>query len=161
MVETETSIRPEDLFEELRATLSHSKVTLKRLVTNSLLIYFGCQLGEERGVTIWFEPTWHFCGPQGLLVGSRQAQVWDRPNEEEELERIGKPLDLLIGKGVQSLVLEPRTFDLAVFFEGDYWIKTFAADPEEDHSWHIRDNARRVALYGAPEGLEVHYIEPR
>jgi hypothetical protein len=85
-----------EYFEELRMRLMNHTVSYRRLAANSLLIYIDCEPGDKQGLTIWFEPTWQFCGPQVPLVGSRQAQIDDEePDEETALARVGAPLDAL------------------------------------------------------------------
>jgi hypothetical protein len=147
----------EEYFENLRGRLIGQRVTLCRLAANSLLIYVGCEPGEEKGLTLWFEPTWHFCGPGRPLVGSRQAQIDDdEPDEKAVMGRIAEPLQQIVGKRIDAIAVERRTFDIAVYFEGDYWVKTFVADPNDDHLWHIRDNAISRSLYCSTEGFEIY-----
>ena len=81
----------ETYFNHLRANLVNHKVSYTRLAANSLLIYVECEPGDKKGVTIWFEPTWHFCGVEGVLIGSRQAQMDDE-------SRTKKPSTVLLNR---------------------------------------------------------------
>jgi len=145
----------ETYFEHLRAMLVNHKVSFTRLAANSLIVYVECEPGDKKGVTIWFEPTWHFCGVEGVLIGSRQAQMDDEPENEEAFYRVAEPLRMLEGRKIESVVIEPRTFDLHVYVEGGYWIKTFVSDPTDDESWHIRENATGKMLKGFAKGLAI------
>lgn len=151
---------PEAYFEYLRDNLEGHQITFTRLATNSLLIYVECEPGDKQGVTMWFEPTWHFAGPSGVLIGSRQAQMDDNPDDEVAFARVAEPLDLLQGKLIQAVVIESITYDLHVRIEGGFWIKTFASDPTDDESWHIRENANLRLLKGCPAGLAVESDAP-
>ncbi len=118
-------IEADTYFKHLRANLVDHKVSYTRLAANSLLIYVECEPSDKKGSIIWFEPTWHFCGVERVLIGSRQAQMDDEPENEEAFHRVAEPLRILEGRKIESVVIEPRTFDLHMFVEGDYWIKTF------------------------------------
>lgn len=144
-----------EFFESLRPRLIGHTVSFRRLAANSLLIYIDCEPGDQQGVTIWFEPTWHFCGPEGVLVGSRQAQVADAPDADEVFARVAEPLDLLLGRAIESATIEQRTHDLSLALEGDYYIKTFVSDPTDDETWHIRDNETGKRLRGFSKGLAI------
>jgi hypothetical protein len=144
-----------EYLEHLRGRLEGRVVEYTRLAANSLLIYVECEPGDKKGITIWFEPTWHLCGVGGVLFGSRQAQMDDEPEDEEAFHLLAEPLRVLEGMKIESVVVEPRTFDLHIFFEGDYWVKTFVADPTDEESWHIQENAIGQRLKGFPKGLAV------
>jgi hypothetical protein len=144
-----------EYLEHLRGSLEGHVVEYTRLAANSLLIYVECEPGDKKGITIWFEPTWHLCGAEGVLLGSRQAQMDDAPEDEEAFHRVVEPLRVLEGKKLESVVVEPRTFDLHLFIEGDYWVKTFVADPTDEESWHIRENATGQRLKGSPKGIAI------
>src|SRR5215472_3257067 len=145
-------MEPKTYFEHLRWWPRGSYISVTRLAANSLLIYVECEPGDKQGVTIWFEPTWHFAGPEGVLVGSRQAQMDDNPDDDEDFYRVAEPLRVLEGKTIQSVVIEPITHDLHVRIEDAYWVKTFASDPNDDESWHIRENCNAGILKGFPKG---------
>jgi hypothetical protein len=117
-----------------------------------LLIYIGCEPGDGKGLTFWFEPIWHFRGPQGVLVGSIQA--YEAAMTDDGLDALSELMDVLHEKPVEQVVLEPLTYDLSVAFAGGYWVQTFAADATTDHSWHIPENATGVRLKGCPICVE-------
>ncbi len=148
-------MEPQSYFEHLRNGLEGHTISMTRLAANSLLIYVECEPGDKTGVTIWFEPTWHFAGPEGVLVGSRQAQMDDNPGDDEAFFRVAEPLRLLEAKLIQSVIVEPITNDLHVRVDSGYWIKTFASDPNDDESWHIRENSNADVLKGFPKGLAI------
>jgi hypothetical protein len=59
------------------------------------------------------------------------------------------------GRSIQSIAIEPFTNDLDVLIEDGYWVETFACHPNDDESWHIRENATRGILKGYPKGLKI------
>jgi len=142
---------PEQFLEDLRKRLIGRPVSFRRLACDSLLIYIGCAPGDKHGIRIWFEPIWHFRGPQSVLVGSMQAA--EAAKAESGLNARSDLMDVLHEKVVEQVVVEPLSFDLNVAFAGGYSIKTFVSDVTADESWHIRDNASGIRLKGAPTGL--------
>jgi hypothetical protein len=142
---------PTEQFEDFASRLIGHRVSFTRLAGNSLLIYVDCEPSDNKGLTIWFEPTWHLGSPRGVLLGSRQAQV----DGKEAHSRVAEPLDQLAGKAIEKVLIEEITFDLRVVFEGGYWITTFVSDPTDDESWHITDNSSKLQLFASPAGLQI------
>lgn len=135
------------LFTELRRLLIGRSVQFFRLAANTLLLYIDCEPGQAGGYVIWVEPTWHFSGPEGVLVGSRQAQgEGEGGASAEELRRIGAPLNRLLRFPVTRLDRDERTGDLTVEVGGDLLIRTFVSDPSDDHLWSIRDRNRGIEV---------------
>jgi hypothetical protein len=145
-------------FDGLKARLIGHKVTYRRLACDSLLLFIDCDPGDGTGVTLWFEPIWHYSGPNGVLVGS--MLVAEASDSEEAMAAVAdEPMALLLGRSIESVTIAPRTFDLMVTFEGDYHVTTFVSDPTSDESWHIRDNTTRLRLKGSPRGLSVVLVK--
>lgn len=72
---------PEDAqsaFDDFVRRLIGHKVSYASLFLNSLRICVDRQLEESTGFFLWFEPVWHLGSLDGILVGSRQAQVEER-----------------------------------------------------------------------------------
>jgi hypothetical protein len=151
--------KTEHFWEDLRNRLVRRPVSYRRLAGDSLLIYVDCEPGDEKGITIWFEPIWHFRGPQGVLVGSMQA--FEAAQTEDGLDALSDLMDVLHEKEVEQVVVEPLSFDLSVAFAGGYSVKTFVADATAGESWHIRDNATGIRLKGASTGLAIVPAKPK
>jgi len=143
-----------EFVRELTAKLVGKRVAVTRLALNSLLVYLECEPGDDNGLVLWFEPTWHFRDKRRVLLGSRQAQT-NPEDADDALHRIGRPLHRLIGTRVRAASIEPITNDLVVEFDEGRVVRTFAADPIDDEQWHISDNAAKKALYGNPRRLYV------
>jgi hypothetical protein len=144
------------LFADLRRLLIGRPVQFFRLAANTLLLYIDCEPGQDKGYVIWVEPTWHFSGPEGVLVGSRQAQgEGDSGASAEELRRIGAPLNRLLRLPVTRLDRDERTGDLTVEVGGELLIRTFVSDPSDDDLWSIRDRDRGIEVRGTTKGLVV------
>ena len=124
---------PGVFFETLRVRLVDHRVSAYRLACDSLLVYFDCEPGDETGVTLWFEPIWHFRGPQGVLVGSMQA--FEAAQTEDGLDALSGLMDGLHEKEVEQVVVDPVSFDLSVSFAGGYSVTTFVADATAGESW--------------------------
>ena len=147
----------EELFKRFHRELIGRNISFVRLASNSLLLYVECKPGDGQGLTLWFEPTWHISAPEGVIAGSRQAQgEGDQGATKAELDRVSKPIrEKLIDRTITDIQLDQRSRDLTVTVAGAYDIRTFAADPEDDHLWHIRENSTELTLYASAVGLRV------
>ncbi len=142
-----------EYFESLRKDLVGRSIKFTRLAGNSLILYVDCEPGDKLGFTIWFTPTWHVKGITGVLVGSLQVETDEDNNGIEAFERGAESLLALRNKKILSLEVESLTYDLHLHLDGDFWVKTFVADPEDEKSWHIRDIKNKKYLIGSPHGL--------
>jgi hypothetical protein len=143
-------------FADLQRLLVGRPIQFFRLAADTLLLYIDCEPGQEGGYVLWVEPTWHFSGPEGVLVGSRQAQgEGDAGASREELRRIGAPLNRLFRLPITRLERDERTGDLTVAVGGELLVRTFVSDPSDDDLWSIRDRGRGVEVRGTTSGLVV------
>ena len=149
---------PIRLFKRFRRRLIGGEVTFIRLACNSLLIYIDCKPGDGRGLTLWLEPPWHATTPEKVVAGSRQAQgEGEEGATMEQLDRVWDSLaPALLNRPIESIRINVRSQDLIVTVEGGHRVRTFVSNPEDDHTWHIRDNTTGLSVYGSPAGLEVH-----
>lgn len=151
-------MEPNEIFLSLLTALIGRVIRFNRLAGNSLIIYIDCEPGDESGLIIWFEPTWHMSSSSGVLIGSRQLQFSEDIDEEEERSQmalIGAPLNDIIGKPITTLEIAPRSNDLMLVVDNEYHIKTFVSDPTDDEIWHIRDKNRKLCLRMSPNGMTV------
>ena len=148
----------QELFDRFHGELIGRRISFVRLACNSLLLYVECRPGDAHGLTFWFEPTWHVTAPEGVVAGSRQAQgEGDDGPTDAELGRVYAPIcDKLIDRAITAIQVDPRSCDLSVIVAGDRHVRTFASDPEDDHSWHIRENSTGLSLYASPAGMRAH-----
>lgn len=147
---------PQTLFDEYRSRIIGHEIRYRRLATNSLLVYIDNEPGDETGLTLWFEPTWHLRDLVRVLTGSRQAQHDEWAEDPDAGFHIAvAAVDTLVGETVRDLSIDPITQDLRLDTDGGLTLCTFVTDPSSDHLWHIRDNASRLALYCGVDGLEV------
>lgn len=145
---------PEAFFQIFKRELVGHKVTFSRLACDCLLLYIDGHPGDANGITFWFDSIWHLRGPEGVLLGS--LQFAEASDSEEAMAAVADgPMAPLIGTLVESIAIDPTTFDLSVSFECDCVVCTFAADATADESWHIRENATGTRLKGSPRGLVV------
>ena len=141
-------MKAEDFLQELLTSLVGKKITRKYLAANSLIFHVEGELEDYR---MWLEPTWHVSSPPGVLVGSRQAQVETR----EELDRVGRPLDRLIGQKIEAIEVDARSNDLSISVSGGFLVRTFLSDPEDDDIWHIADLNRGLKVYASPVEFDL------
>ena len=151
-------MEPTKYFEDIRSRFVGYSIIYTRLVTNSLILYIDCEPGDKSGFTIWFSPTWHVKGANGVLVGSRQVQTDEDDNGTEAFERGAESLLELRNKKILSLEIESLTYDLHLRLDSDFWVKTFVSDPSDEESWYIRDITNKTKLIGSPHGLRLSQL---
>jgi hypothetical protein len=142
---------PQLVFQDFVRRLIGHKVSYASLLLNSLRICVDRQLEEKTGLFLWFEPAWHLGSSNGVLVGSRQAQV-EEHNAHAALNLVVKEL---VGKQIENVEVEPLTNEIDVRFSGGYWIKTFVSDPEDDENWYIRDCKSNQVITGSSRAIHV------
>jgi len=144
-------ISPAQFIRSIRKRAVGGVVRYRRLAMNSLLVYLDCRPGDESGFSIWLEPTWQVLGPLHVLAGSRQAQV----EGKKELTNIGKVIDAILGRRLVGFTIARRSNELTLRLTGEFEIRNFVSDANDDHIWHIDDHEKRLALYASPTELEV------
>jgi hypothetical protein len=134
----------------VRRLIGH-KVSYASLFLNSLRICVDRQLQESTGLFLWIDPVWHLGSSNGVLVGSRQAQVEDR-NAHVTLNLV---VEELIGRQIEDVKVEALTNDIDVRFSGGYWVRTFVSDPEAEENWYVRDCKSNQVVSGSPRALQL------
>jgi hypothetical protein len=153
---TAEDMDPAKKFTDLRARVVGHRVTFKRLAGNSLLVYFGGEPGDRQGVTLWFEPTWHFRDSSRVLTGSREAQHdSDAVDPDAGFHRAATALEIVKGQEARDLRVDPVTGDLILELDGGQLLSTFVSDPSTDELWHIRDNSTGDRLLRSGSGFEI------
>jgi hypothetical protein len=155
-------VNADEQLERFRGELIGRSISFVRLACNTLLLYVECEPGDGRGLTLWLEPTWHVSTPTGVVAGSRQAQGEgdDGPTQEEMGAVSGVICEALLNRQITSIRIDDRSRDLAITVVGEIYVRTFASDPDDDHSWHIRENATGLKVYASPSALEIHTGKP-
>lgn len=146
-------ISPEDFLSRIRSLTVDRPVSYRRLATNSLFVFVDCQPGDEKGVIFWLEPTWNLCGPDRVLTGSRQAQ--EDPDLPEGFTAACRAVDVLLGRTIEAVQIEPVTHSLIIKFSGGHQVRTFVSDPTEDMDWQISDGSTTAKLRGSSQGLHL------
>lgn len=121
-----------------------------------MILYLNGNPGDKHGYSIWLDPTWHYSDLNKVLTGSRQAQVEDGG----DLNEIAKLMDDLHEKKVESISIDPISFDIHIMFEEGYSLKTFVADPTDDLTWFIRDGTNELKLQASPSGVDIIEDKP-
>lgn len=144
------------LFEEFRSAVLGRQVTDIWLAANSLIVDVDCTV-KDRGFSIWLEPTWHVSSSERVLAGSRQAQGAGLEGAtKDESEQVAVPLKVLRGLPITGIDLDNRSNDLTLTVDHNYLLRAFVADPNDNHTWHIRDKGKLISVYGSPSGLQAH-----
>jgi hypothetical protein len=145
----------EDILRESLAGLLGRKVSSTSLAANSLTVDIETLPDEHSELWLWFEPTWHVGCPEGVILGSRQAQVEDKQQHDE----LGRVAAQLVGRTIERLDLDERTRDIQVQVSGGYWVRTFVSDPNDEEIWYIRDKGRGLAVGASPKQFFVREVQ--
>jgi hypothetical protein len=127
------------------------RVSHSSLLLNSLRVCVDRQLQENTGFFLWFEPVWHLGNPNGVLVGSRQAQV----EERDAHAALNSLVEELVGRQIERISVDPLTNDIDVRFAAGYWIRTFVSDPTAEENWYLRDCESNEVVTGSAGGLRL------
>ena len=141
----------QSVFNDFVRSLLGRRVSYVSLFSNSLRICVRRKLEEKIGFFLWFEPVWHVGSPDGILVGSRQAQTGE-PNAHAALNLL---LQKILGRQVERIVVEALTTDIDVRFSWGYWVRTFVSDATDDESCYVRDCQSDMVVTGSPKGLRL------
>ncbi len=147
---TDKSIR--DILKRLET----KGVANTRVAGNTLILYLDSQPGDDNSISFWIDPPWHLCGPDSVLIGSRQMQ---EETTEEELDEITRPLKHIQENDIETIEIEERTNDLIISFKNNFQIRTFAVNPEEDYSWYMTDKGNNLRVNGAPKGVTIEELK--
>jgi hypothetical protein len=145
------------VFNDFVHRLVGRKVSYASLLLNSLRICVDRQLNEKSGFFLWFEPVWHLGSPEGILVGSRQAQT----EECDAHAALNVLVERLVTRQIEHVSVEDFTNDIDVRFSGGYWVRTFVSDPLADEDWYVRDCESNVVVTGSTKGLRVETREEK
>jgi hypothetical protein len=58
------------------------------------------------------------------------------------------------GREITNIFIEDITQDIQIHIDQEYVIKTFASEPSDDETWHIKDYERRIRTTGTQEKLK-------
>ena len=133
---------------EMINTLIGKQVVFIRAAGNSLIIYLESMPSEEKGFSIWLEPTWHLHDNKKVLLGSRQLQT----DDNEELNEITRLLEDLYSKEVKEIEINRITNDITIKIE-QYELKTFVADANDEYIWQLRDRKKKTILEANPNKI--------
>lgn len=149
-------VDPDELLRaRWRRSVGHL-VSFRRLAMNSLLVYIDGTPGSGTGITFWLEPPWHLRGPDGGLTCSGEAGYDDEAREPEAgFRRAAAALDVLVGRTLVDVRVEPTTGDLLLEFDGEHFLRTIASDPDDDELWHVRDNTTATRVVRSARGYAV------
>ncbi|OAB38589.1 hypothetical protein PMSD_06115 [Paenibacillus macquariensis subsp. defensor] len=136
--------------EDIIYSLIGKTINFTRLAGNSLIIYLDCIPGEDKGYSIWLEPTWHLHDESKVIIGSRQLQIED----EKELVLISKPLNDLILKQIKGIEINSISKDLTVIID-QYYLKSFVADPTDEYIWQIRDIGNKKMIEANTDAINL------
>ena len=145
----------EDIVRESLASLLGRKVSSATLAANSLIVDIETRPDEHSELWLWCEPTWHIASPEGVLLGSRQAQVEGKQHNE-----IGQLAAQLDGCTIERLDVDQQTRDILIHLSGGYCVRTFVSDPNDEEIWYIRDKGRGLAMGASPKQFFVREVEP-
>jgi hypothetical protein len=142
----------QSVFNDFVRSLLGRPISYVSLFANSIRVCVDRELGEKTGFFLWFEPVWHLGSPEGILLGSRQAQT----DEREAHAALNLSLQQkILGRQVERISVEALTTDIDIRFSGGCWVRTFVSDPTVDESWYFRDCQSDIVVTGSPKGVRL------
>ncbi|WP_435021544.1 hypothetical protein TA3x_002431 [Tundrisphaera sp. TA3] len=151
----------DELFRRMRDEVIGRPISFVRLVCDILLLYVDCDPGDGRGLTFWLNPPWEVSSPEGVVADSSQARSEDEEGPtEEQLGRVSTPIrGELLGRPITELQVDRRTRSMTMNVAGGHVVRVLASDPEDDHLWHLRENATGLTLYASTRGWIIRDAE--
>jgi len=142
-----------------RGRLLGRSVAQKRHFLLTLQLYFEPEGSDSVAAEVWCEPSWQVLVGTAVVAGSGTLELAPESSDSEaDLARVSAATDVLVGRRLRALEIDPRTHELHLAFDGpgDVEVRTFSSIAEEpDPLWRIRDRALGTELAGRVSGLSV------
>jgi hypothetical protein len=108
---------------------------------------------------VWCEPSWQVLVGTAVVAGSGTLELASEASDSDaEYARVSAATDVLVGRRLRDLALDPRTHELQLAFDGpgDVEVRTFVCDADEpDPLWRLREHALGTELAGRASGVSV------
>jgi hypothetical protein len=152
--------------EEVRQYLSAARgrllgrsVARKRHFLLTLQLYFEPEGPGSVAAEIWCEPSWQVLVGTAVVAGSGTLELAsDASDSDAEYAQVSASTDVLLGRRLRDLVVDPRSHELRLAFDGpgDVEVRTFVSTPDEpDPFWRLRERALGAELAGRVSGVSV------
>ncbi|HWJ94572.1 MAG TPA: hypothetical protein VNT33_07585 [Telluria sp.] len=142
-----------------RGRLLGRSVTQKRHFLLTLQLYFEPEGPGSPAAEVWCEPSWQVLVGRAVVAGSGTLELAPEASDSDaEYARVSAATDVLVGRRLRDLNVDPRTHELQLAFDGpgDVEVRTFvsiAAEP--DPLWRLRERALGTELAGRVSGVSV------
>ena len=150
-------------FEELNSELQKlvgETVSFVRVATNSIIIYFFGEPGDDSVVSVFLDPTWRFQRHGKVVVGSYDLQMDESDAESteeyrEEFQRMAALTHSLQGAALESVDIDFASSDITMNFSDGQVVRNFANSAFVDEDWTYRNVALGIAAYVSPLGITL------
>lgn len=147
-------------FDELNSELQKlvgQRVSFVRVATNSIIIYFFGEPGDDSVVSVFIDPTWRFQRNGKVVVGSYDLQMDKSDIEskeyEEEFQRVAALTSGLRGALLESVDIDFDSSDIAMKFSDGQVVRNFANSAFDDEAWTYRNVAQDITADVSPLGV--------
>jgi hypothetical protein len=147
----------EELNLELKKLVGE-EVTVKRIVCDSLTIYFLGDARQESAVSIFIGSSWRYQQHGEIVVGSHDFHVANSgyPSAEDyrkTFERMCSLINALEGARLVDCEVDLETSDLFMEFSGDQVVRSFANSAFDTEAWAYRNRPRNLVVDVSPSGV--------
>ena len=139
----------------LRQQIVGRTVVSQRLFLYTLQIYLDRSDSDAPPIEVSCGTCWQLVGPDGVLTGADAIDFDPDAVEPYALQREAeRATGVLNGRAVVGLAVNPRTYELELYFGGDLTVRTFVADPTAPEAWRITI-PRGATIHGSAAGLRT------
>jgi len=134
-------------------SLIGEKVTFKRIITNSIILYFKGNPGDSVVKSIWIDPAWRYEKSNKYVISSYDFPKEKGSNESEKkyekrFNAICAKTNKLTNSRILSIQFDNVTNDICINFNNKQSLKTWASS-STDTMWTYRNMKKFLRIIGA------------
>ncbi len=132
-----------DKFKTEIRSLKNKHISFKRIVGNSIILYFHGNPGDANIKSIWIDPGWRYEFKGNYIIGSGDFPCEKEPHQTEKEFRsffdiLCAKTDRLVNARILNISFDTTTNDLHIKLNNDQIIKSFVTS-STDEIWIYRD----------------------
>jgi hypothetical protein len=134
------------------------RVSFKRIIGNSIILYFHGNPGDMNVESIWIEPIWRYEKNKKYVVSSSEFPWKKKRNQSEkefnkEFDSLCDKTNSLVRSKVQQIIFNESTNDIYINLERNQVLRSFAAFSDGE-IWVYRNVQKKYSLWGYHHTIE-------
>ncbi len=143
-------------------SLIGQKITFKRIVGNSIILYFNGRPGDSNIQTIWIEPLWRYEKNGKYILGSSDFPQNRKRSQTEieynkEFSKICNYTKQLYDAKVLDIKFNDVTNDIYIELEGQQSLQTFVASNKHE-IWFYKNNLNKIRITAYIDRVELDKV---